>query len=216
MTGATLRFLSAAALLAAAAIFLQAHSRSEVLPPHLPLNTFPAELEGRTAVDIPIDKDQLEVLGNGSFLLRRYDDTNGTRPWVELFLAFYPSQRTGESPHSPQNCLPGAGWAPVQNSRVTLSFPGHAPFPVNRYVIAQGDSRRLVLYWYWAHDRGVANEYWVKYYLVADSIRMHRSDGSLVRMITDIAPNETPADAEQRLLPFASQVVPLLDQYIPR
>ena len=72
----------------------------------------------------------------------------------------------------------------------------------NRYVIAKGDSRRVVLYWYWAHDRGVASEYWAKYYLVADSIKMNRSDGSLVRITTPLLPGESADSAQERLLPF--------------
>jgi EpsI family protein len=99
---------------------------------------------------------------------------------------------------------------------MSLSMPSHRPFPVNRYVIAKGDARQLVLYWYWAHDRGLASEYWAKYYLVADSIRMNRSDGSLVRLKTMVAPGETVDAAMQRLLPFADRIVPLLDDYIPR
>jgi len=73
-----------------------------------------------------------------------------------------------------------------------------------------------VLYWYWAHDRGVASDYWAKYYLVADAIRMNRSDGSLVRLKTPIYPGETADAAEQRLLPFANDIVPQLAAYIPK
>jgi EpsI family protein len=72
------------------------------------------------------------------------------------------------------------------------------------------------LYWYWAHDRGVASEYWAKYYLVADAIRMNRSDGALVRITMPMLPSETPEAAEERMLPFTARVVPLLDSYIPR
>jgi EpsI family protein len=83
-------------------------------------------------------------------------------------------------------------------------------------VIAKAEARKLVLYWYWAHDRGVASEYWAKFYLVKDAIRMKRSDGALVRITADMLPGETPAAAEQRLRPFTADVIPLLDQYIPR
>ena len=64
---------------------------------------------------------------------------------------------------------------------------------------------RLVLYWYWAHGRGVASEYWAKYYLVKDSIKMNRSDGALVRITTPLNPGETADAAEQRLLPFVDR-----------
>jgi EpsI family protein len=95
-------------------------------------------------------------------------------------------------------------------------MPGHQPFLANRYVIAKGDARQIVLYWYWAHDRGVASEYWAKYYLVADSIKMNRSDGALVRLTSVIQPGETADAAQQRILPFTNSLLPLLDSYIPR
>ena len=73
-----------------------------------------------------------------------------------------------------------------------------------------------MLYSYWAHDRGVASEYWAKFYLVKDSIRMRRSDGALVRIMADMLPGEKAAAAEQGLIPFTSEVFQLLDVYIPR
>ena len=217
MSRSVVRFAPIALLLIITAIFLQARTRGEVFPPRQTLQSFPEQLGSWEGTDVAIDDDALQVLGPGDFLLRVYrDDEQITRPPVDLFIAYFPSQRAGDTIHSPKNCLPGAGWAPVQSGRMTLSVPSHAPFPVNRYVIAKGDSRQLVLYWYWAHDRGVASEYWAKYYLVADAIRMNRSDGALVRITMPMLPSETPEAAEQRMLPFTARVVPLLDSYIPR
>jgi EpsI family protein len=148
--------------------------------------------------------------------LRVYRDSAEQLPYIDLFVAYFPSQRAGDTIHSPKNCLPGAGWAPVQSERISLSIAGHAPFDANRYLIAKGDSRQLVLYWYWAHDRGVASEYWAKYYLVADSIKMNRSDGALVRVTTPLKVGETVEAAQQRIMPFVSELVPQLNTYIPR
>ena len=212
----TLRFALAATIIILTAILLQARSRTETIPPHLPLASFPSQLVNWDSNEIVQDKKTLEVLGPGDFLERVYQDPNQKLPYVDLFLAYFPSQRAGETPHSPQHCLPGSGWNPEENVRITLSMPGHAPFPANRYVIAKADQRRLVLYWFWAHNRGVASEYWAKFYLVEDAIRMNRSDGSLVRLVTPMFPGETPDAAQQRILPFTSAVVPLLDNYIPR
>lgn len=209
-------FVLAALLIALTAVLLQARSRTEIVPHHLALSSFPAQLVGWPSTEIVQDKDTLAVLGPGDFMERVYQDPDEKQPWINLFLAYFPSQRAGETPHSPQHCLPGSGWNPDENVRITLSFPGHAPFPANRYVISKGDQRRLVLYWFWAHDRGVASEYWAKYYLVKDAITMNRSDGSLVRFVTPMYPGESAAAAQQRILPFTSSVVPLLDDYIPR
>jgi EpsI family protein len=211
-----LRFALAATLIALTAILLQARSRNEVIPPHLPLASFPSRLSDWDSSEIVQDKKTLEVLGPGDFLERVYQDPAQKLPYVDVFLAYFPSQRAGETPHSPQHCLPGSGWNPEENVRITLSLAGHRPFPANRYVITKGDQRRLVLYWFWAHDRGVASEYWAKFYLVADAIRMNRSDGSLVRLVTPMFPGESPDAAQQRISPFTSGVVALLDNYIPR
>jgi len=217
MTHSTLRFVLVAVLIGAAAVFLQAHSRGEVFPPRLALQTFPQQLGDWQGVgDRELDPDELAVLRPTDYLERFYQDEKGSEPAVALFIAYFASQRTGQTAHSPQNCLPGAGFSPVENSRVTLTLPGHSPFPANRYVVTKAGANSIVLYWYWAHDRGVASEYWAKYYLVSDSLRMNRSDGSLVRLWSQMYPGETAAAAEQRLLPLAARIIPLLDDYIPR
>jgi EpsI family protein len=211
-----LRFAVAAVVLILAAILLHASNSNEVLPPHLALQSFPSHFESWNGSDLPIPKDVLDVLGNGDFLLRDYENRSASVPPVNLFLAFSPSQRAGDTIHSPKHCLPGSGWYPIQSDRIMLSFPGHTPFQVNRYVIAKGTDRQLVLYWYLAHDRAIASEYWAKFYLVNDSIRMHRSDGSLVRVTTELGPEESPDSGQRRLVSFAGNVVPLLNQYIPQ
>lgn len=216
MTRSVTRFLPAIILLIATAIFLQARTRGEIFPPHPALQSFPPQLGGWQGTDVPIPEESLQVLGPGDYILRAYENQETPQPPVYLFIAYFSSQRAGDTIHSPKNCLPGNGWSPVQSSRTMLSMPGHAPFPVNRYVIARGDARQLVLYWYWAHNRGVASEYWAKYYLVADSIRMNRSDGSLVRLMTDMEPGESADAAMRRTLPFAGQLLPLMNDYIPR
>jgi EpsI family protein len=209
------RFLIAAILIAAVSVLLHARGRSEVFPPRLSFDQFPAGWDGWTSTDIPIKQDILDILGAGDFLHREYQNQSEQAD-IDLLLAYIPSQAAGDALHSPKNCLPGSGWTPIALHRVILSFPGHEPFPANRYVIARGDKRQIVLYWYWAHDRGVASEYWAKYYLVADSIRMHRSDGASVRITTPMFPGESAEAAQQRLMPFADHIMPLLDQYIPR
>ena len=209
------RFLVVTILLAGAALLLEARNSREVVPARTPLDSFPRSIERWTSRDIPLEKDVLETLGPGDFLLRVYYDTT-QRNAVDLFIAYFPSQRAGDAIHSPKNCLPGSGWFPIQSDRIMLSVPGHVPFPANRYVIAKGEARQLVLYWYWAHDRGVASEYAAKLYLVSDSIRLHRSDGSLIRVTTPLAPNQDVASAQQYLESFVDKMAPLINTYVPR
>ncbi len=209
------RFLMVAGLLGCTAFLMHGCNRGEIIPAHPALSSFPHTLQNWTSTDISIPQEVREVLGPGDFLLRDFQNrTNGAN--VDLFVAYFPSQRSGDTIHSPKNCLPGAGWAPVQADQLTVSFPGHAAFPVNRYLIAKGADRRLVFYWYWAHDRALASEYWAKFYLVEDSVRMHRSDGSLIRVTTQLVPGETIDSGQERLLALAGNVVPLINVYVPR
>lgn len=214
-TTSTAGFVVATVLIAAAAIFLHVRAGSEPFPPRLTLTQFPEQIDGWTGRDVTIEKDVLDILRPSDYVLRVYQNPQQSN-YIDLFIPYYLSQRAGEAPHSPQHCLPGSGWNPVANERIQLSWPGHKPFPANRYLITKGDSRQLVVYWFWAHDRGVASEYWAKYYLVRDAIKMNRSDGALVRVTTPMNPGETADAAQQRLLPFISDLGPLLNSYIPR
>src|ERR1019366_5469298 len=50
--------------------------------------------------------------------------------------------------------------------------------------------------------------------LVSDSVRMNRSDGALVRLMTPMLDGESPEAAQARLMKLGSQLLPLLDSYI--
>ncbi len=209
------RFPLVVVLLAGTTLFLRSRGRAENLPPRGPLASFPLRVGSWEGREITIPQWALEVLGAGEFLERRYARTPG-EPSVDLFLAYFPSQRMGSTIHSPQNCLPGSGWTPIESTRLQLDQPGGKKLLVNRYILSKGLDRMLVLYWYQAHGRVVASEYWAKFYLVADAIRMNRSDGALVRVLTPIIPSNNPASAEQRCEAFVRDILPLLDNYIPR
>ena len=235
----TTRIAITISLLASTGFLLQARGRNEVFPAREPLDTFPRQLGSWDGTDVSIPQDVLDILGPGHFLLRIYHNGDVAHaaspvaekdsadekpaasktpirdPYVDLFVAYFPSQRAGDTIHSPKNCLPGAGWSPVESKRIQVSLAGHSPFSANRYVIAKGDNRQLVVYWYWAHDRAVASEYWAKIYLVADSMRLNRSDGALVRLTTPLRPKESADAAQQRLLALVGYVVPVLSRYVP-
>ena len=211
-----LRFAAALTVLLVTGVLLQARSRNEVYPTRSPLANLPQQFESWSGTDIPIPQDERDVLGPGDFLLRIYQPGHNPEPYIGLFIAYFPSQRAGDTIHSPKHCLPGAGWLPIENSRVQLSLPGERPFEANRYIIAKGTDRQVVLYWYLAHNRAIASEYWAKFYLVTDAMTMNRSDGSMIRLTTPLIRGEDPAVAQKRLVSFASLIMPDMSRYIPR
>jgi len=212
---ANLRFTAAVVLLVGTALFLRARSQLEIVPKRSEFSSFPRQLGAWQGTDSTIPAESRAVLGPGDFLLRRYQTASVTNPQVDLFLAYFPSQRTGDTIHSPKHCLPGEGWFPIQSSEFSLVVPGRAPIQANRYLISKGDQRALVVYWYQSRDRAVASEYKARFYLIADSIRFNRSDGSLIRVSTLMLPDESTETAEKRLTSLLKEVVPILDRYVP-
>ena len=209
-----LRFVVPTLLLLAAALVLQARSRPEPQPQRLPLAEFPRQLQSWDSKEVGIPQEVRDTLGPGDFLSRIYFRPG--QPYVDFFVAYFPSQRTGNTIHSPKNCLPGSGWMPTEASYLQIQSLDGARIIANRYIIANGLDRQLVLYWYQAHGHVVASEYWAKYFLVKDAIVMNRTDGSLVRVITPILPTETADAAEGRAVAFAQAALGNLDRYIPR
>jgi EpsI family protein len=171
-------------LLAQTAAFYALAFRPENVPPVAPLMTFPEQIGAwRMERDVPVEKEILEILRADDTLSRTYVNPAGGESY--LWIAYFKTQRYGQAPHSPKNCLPGSGWEPVAGASgpLTLRVPGReAPITINRYVVQHGDERSVSLYWYQSHGRVIAGELSAKFWLVADSIRYRRSDTALVRV----------------------------------
>ncbi|MFZ1086361.1 MAG: exosortase C-terminal domain/associated protein EpsI [Terracidiphilus sp.] len=209
-----LRYWTVVLLLVVAALLLHLRASVDQNPPSEPLAQFPLSLDGRTGSDLQIDQETRDVLGAGDILSRVYIRDKHSAP-VSLFIGYFPSQRTGQTIHSPKNCLPGAGWVFESSSTVDLMDAAGKPHRVGEYIIANGEARQFVLYWYQAHGRSVASEYMAKIYMVLDAMRLNRTDGALVRVITPMAPGEDPAAASARAEAFTRQLAPLLPRFIP-
>lgn len=178
-----------------------------------PLSTLAPTLPGWQMVrEGAVDDETEAVLRADQTLVRDYVNT-GSAERANLYIAFFRSQTAGVAPHSPKNCLPGSGWVASQSDIMHIRVPGaEDPIPVNRYIVNKGDARALVLYWYQTHNRVVASEYLAKLFLVYDSIRLHRSDTSLVRVIVPITGSEAQATqtAESLIARFYEPIRKLL------
>ena len=131
-------------------------------------------------------------------------------------MVYFASQRSGDTIHSPKNCLPGAGWQPLDSGRSEIALSGGRSLTAARYVVARGNERQLVLYWFQSHGKTTASEYSAKFQLVTDAIRLNRTDGALVRVVTPVLLGETEAQSERRAVEFIRLMYPALDGFIPR
>jgi EpsI family protein len=176
-----------------------------------PLSTLPltvGEWRGHDAP--PLADDVLAQLGVDDYINREYVN-RGSMP-IGVYIGYYGSQRQGDTIHSPQNCLPGAGWRPVETGVADLQF-GNRTVRVNQYLIQKGLDRQIVLYWYQGRGRVIANEYKNKAFLMLDAARLHRTNGGLVRLIAPI--NTTAEPAKTALSDFAVILFPHLDRFLP-
>jgi EpsI family protein len=205
-------------MLGATSVFLANARKSEAPIARTAFESFPMVLQSwRAVVDPPLDDDILKVLGVDDYASRIYYKPTGAA--VGLYMGYYNSQRQGDTIHSPMNCLPGAGWEPVEEGRLTIANADGAgrDITVNRYVVQKGLERQLVLYWYQSRGRVVASEYWSKFYLIHDAMRVNRTDGALVRVIAPIrvGADDRGAAAEKLAEEFVRVLFPVLPSYLP-
>src|SRR3569623_1364542 len=190
-------------------------ARAEIVPARSALALVPSELGGWQGRLQRLEQIYIDALKFDDYLLGNYANRNGTT--VNLYAAYYDSQRKGESVHSPRSCIPGGGWEivdivtwPVNGVQV-----GGKTLQANRELIQKGETRQLVYYWFQQRGRVITNEYLVKWYLFWDALTRNRSDGSLIRLTTMLAPGEELAAGDGRLADFADVAVPRLHSFIP-
>lgn len=165
-----------------------------------PLSSIPAKLAGWTFTqDTPLPPSTLKRLVLTDYASRVYSQ-NGQS--LDLFIAYYAEQRSGESMHSPKHCLPGNGWEIWQYGSVDVPLKGRS-VTVNKYSIHKGAERQVVLYWYQSGSRIIASEYVGKFLLMRDAVFDGRTDGALVRVIL---PDRS--GAVEQAVAFASELIP--------
>ena len=177
------------------------------------LKGFPEQIGSwrKSGPDTILDAPTMKVLRATDYLLRDFRRPDGQI--ANLYVGYYLSQKDGASYHSPLNCLPGSGWMLVAPGKVDLPAPTGGTFAANKYVIQNGTTKSLMLYWYQGRGRAVGSEYWGKIYTVIDSVRLRRSDGAMVRVTVPITDSESRAlDAATDMAVAASSSLP---EFVP-
>jgi len=179
-----------------------------------PLSTLPASIGAwhaisEDALSLPVR----QVLRADDLLARTYEVIPGTK--VQLFIAYYKTQRSGERMHSPRNCLPGSGWEPISVSVIDADVGGGRIEQLNRYLVDREDKRMLIVYWYQEHNRLIADEYHSKLYLMWDSMRRGTRDGALVRVSLPLLPGMDEKEATTTLLQFIHSASPEITRILP-
>ncbi|MBS93288.1 MAG: VPLPA-CTERM-specific exosortase XrtD [Chromatiales bacterium] len=192
-------------------------SSDEFVPERSQLSTFPLALNEWRGQEQGMAQQFIENLELDDYLMARFV-REGDPASVELYIAYYESQRKGASVHSPRACLPGGGWTieSFDEYPVTNVGPELATVNVNRAVISLGTSRQLVYYWFQQRGRNITNEYLVKWFIFWDSLTKNRTDGALVRLVTAVPESMDMGEADERMQEFIRDIDPTLAYFIPR
>lgn len=187
----------------------------EKTPSSLPFNKFPLVIggwEGKREFLAQQFIDELQFSDYTSVNYSRHDS-----PPINVYVAYYESQRKGRSIHSPETCLPGSGWIFKQAGSVTIPLSGKtlSSITVTRALMEKDGARQLVYFWFDQRGRILTNAYEMKIYNFWDSLVKKRTDGALVRIITPITSFEKVDDADKRLQLFIKEIVPTLNEFVP-
>jgi len=186
--------------------------RSEIIPERARFVTFPTTIGGWQGRVLSLDPSTERFLKVDDYLLADYSGADGAP--INFYVAYYASQRTNDSPHSPIVCLPGGGWLITRLDR-RIARIGAIDYPYNRAIIQNGSKRALVYYWFDERGRPVADEYLAKWYLLRDAILKNRTDGALIRLTTPLTDGPAEDVADQRMLSFMRSALPRLSAYLP-
>lgn len=204
--------VSLALILPVPIIFPSVAERQEIVPERSAFVDFSMRIGEWRGNPQPVEPQLISALRFDDYLLADYAAPAGGP--LTLYMAYYQSQRKGQSAHSPQSCIPGGGWEITSKRTVSLPMNGLTE-PINRVLIQKDRQKQLVIYWFKQRDRILSNEYLVKLYLLWDAMIRQRSDGALIRLSAAVDPGEDEQEVEQRLLQFAQTIQPQLNRFIP-
>ena len=177
-------FVPAALLVGGLALLASAHDQDRPEPVK-PLETILAQVPGYTWERQEVDTNSQRVAGMDHYVARIYK--RDTVPVWTLYVGYYKYQEQGHTIHSPRNCLPGAGWEPVEQG--TIPIPGvqaQGSGRMNKYVLANRGQYAAVYYWYQGRGRIEHDEYRVKFNLLRDAAVAGRTEESLVRLVVPL------------------------------
>lgn len=187
----------------------------EKVPAKQSFSHFPLQLGAWRGQRETMEQRFIDTLDLSDYAIVDYRNQRGQT--INFYVAYYESQRKGESIHSPATCLPGSGWDFKRDGTVKIAVPGYdGGFTrVNRALMQKAGFKQLTYYWFPQRGRILTNAYQLKFFAFWDALTKQRTDGALVRLITPIATGETAADADARLQDFMRLLLPVLDEYIP-
>ena len=184
---------------------------TEIIVPTPPWSQFPASFNGWERVeDSEIDDATMAELRPDDYLNRTY--RRGDSSSAQVFVGYFKTRRSGFAPHSPEACLPGAGWKTTSVTEVSVGLD--QKWKANRMLVERGGTKLVVLYWYLQGREPVTSEVEAQFRSLPGLLLHGRTDNALVRAITQVGPGGING-ADTLLEGFAANVGELVLKHLP-
>ncbi len=207
-------FITGIVLLAATFAFSRGVEFREKVPLKRSFDEFPLTIGEWTGTRQSMEQQFIDSLHFSEYIMVSYRNPKGRE--IDFYVAYYETQQKGETTHSPETCLPGSGWSFEESGMASIADGDVRTIKVNRAFMEKTGSRQLIYFWFPQRGRILTTLSQVKLYSFWDALTRQRTDGALVRMITPVLQGEQVQDAEVSLQRLTKQIVPILDQFIPR
>ncbi|MDL1982904.1 MAG: VPLPA-CTERM-specific exosortase XrtD [Deltaproteobacteria bacterium] len=209
------QFVVTVILLGATLALSQGIEFREKIPIKKSFDRFPLKVGEWSGNRQTMEQKFIDALDLSDYAIIEYQNSTGKS--VNFYVAYYESQRKGESIHSPATCLPGGGWIFKQAGAVGIPLPANDGgfMKVNRAFMQKSGYKQLSYYWFPQRGRILTNAYQLKIFAFWDALTRQRTDGAMVRVITSVHVLEDLEEAEKRLQGFTREIVPVLGEFLP-
>ena len=190
-------------------LYFKVYSQKDAVSIH----TFPREIAGWTAEELPITDKEKAILETDNVFTRRYTNPQGE----EIYLFIVYSQNNRKVSHPPEVCYTGSGATILSNVHDSFSADSSAlkDIKVNRVTVEQGRERQIFFYWFKVGDAFTPN-YWKQQGLIAlKSFLGQPASSALIRISISARKEEDDANATQKLKDFGRMILPYLQKHLP-
>ncbi|MGX9353142.1 VPLPA-CTERM-specific exosortase XrtD [Shimia sp. W99] len=138
-------------------------------------------------------------------------------PKLDFFSAWYRDLSADGVQHTPEICLPGAGWEIAKVERVDISgeLGLQYPFAINQVIIQKNEERMLVYYWFTHMGRAMPRNSSAKLSVLTRGVIAGRLDGAIVRLISPIKKDQPVSEVKVQMNDLLNEILVELPRFVP-
>ena len=179
------------------------------------LENMPIEIAGFKATEDFFPEAVYKELNADKHVYRHYRNADGKQ--IDLYIGYYGTAKGGRTGHNPYGCLPGAGWAIVDDKNVRVISKYYTNRVGVNYVLARkGETYESILHWYQSAGKKVISGpgFQQNFERFKGRVFYNRNDGAFVR-VSVFTGEKGIEEANLLVKSFAQEILDLLPSYWP-